>query len=104
MTRNEARNRLTAYSSRGIRAAVFGVIPKPVRNCPLKFCRLHNNPPSHRIREIFQIGQCRDNYVKPRDAARILRENDLKLAIADCPEVKALVNTILRASGGEVIR
>lgn len=63
----------------------------------------HNNPPAHRIKEIFEIGKSRDSYVKPRDAARILRTNDLQTAVAQCPELKALVNTILRLSGGEVI-
>lgn len=33
----------------------------------------HGRPPSHHIREIFRIGTCRDDYLKPRDAARILR-------------------------------
>ena len=63
----------------------------------------HDNPPSHRISEIFRIGKCRGHYVKPRDAGRILRDNDLSVAIDQCPELKALVNTILSASGGTVI-
>lgn len=63
----------------------------------------HNNPPARRIKEIFEIGKCRDSYVKPRDAARILRENDLAVAVSRCPELKALVNTILRACGGEAL-
>lgn len=63
----------------------------------------HNNPPAHRIRAIFEVGKCRDSYVKPRDAARILRENDLSVAVAHCSELKALVNTILGACGGAAI-
>jgi hypothetical protein len=63
----------------------------------------HQNPPAHRIREIFEIGKCRDSYVKPRDAARILRENDLSTAINQCLELKAFINTILSACGGSVI-
>jgi len=59
----------------------------------------HNNPPAHRIREIFQIGTCRDNYVKARDAGRILQGSDLAVSIARCSELKALVNTILTACG-----
>lgn len=62
-----------------------------------------NNPPAYRIKEIFEIGQCRDSYVKPRDASRILRENDLSAAINQCAELKAFVNTILSISGGQVI-
>jgi len=61
------------------------------------------NPPAHRIKEIFEIGKCRDSYVKPRDAARILRENDLAVAIDQCAELKAMINTILSVCGGPVI-
>jgi len=64
----------------------------------------HNNPPSYRIKEIFEIGKCRDSYVKLRDAGRILRENDLSVAINACAELKSLVNTILSACGGKVIQ
>lgn len=63
----------------------------------------HINPPAYRIKEIFEIGQCRDSYVKPRDAGRILRENDLLTAIKQCAELKAFVNTILSVCGGQVI-
>lgn len=63
----------------------------------------HNNPPAYRIREIFEIGGCRDSYIKPRDAKRILDENDLSVAIAQCSELKGLVNTILTVAGGETI-
>jgi hypothetical protein len=63
----------------------------------------HQNPPAYRIKEIFEIGKCRDSYVKPRDAARIFRENDLATAINQCSELKAFVNTILSISDGQVI-
>jgi hypothetical protein len=63
----------------------------------------HNKPPAHRIMEIFKTGQCRDSYVKPRDSARILREKDLSVAVDQCSELKALVNTILSVCGGAVI-
>lgn len=59
----------------------------------------HSSPPAYRIKEIFELGG-RRSYVKPRDAGRILRENDLSGAIGQCPELKALVNTILRVCGG----
>jgi hypothetical protein len=49
----------------------------------------HQKPPSAHIREIFRAGTCRDDYVKPRDAARILRDNDLGVAAEKCPELKA---------------
>jgi len=63
----------------------------------------HNKPPAHRIMEIFEIGRCRDSYIKPRDAGRILRDNDLSEAVSQCAELKALVNTILSVSGGTCI-
>lgn len=51
----------------------------------------------------WEAGQCRDSYVKPRDAERILRDNDLSLSIAQCPELKAFLNTIISICGGAVI-
>jgi hypothetical protein len=63
----------------------------------------HDRPPSKRIIELFQNGTLSRSYSKTRDAAAILRGNDLSVAIEACPELKALVNTILRLSGAEVI-
>jgi len=63
----------------------------------------HNNPPSYRIREIFRIGNRGKAYVKPRDAGRIFRDNDLSIAISRCRELKALVNTILVSCGGSPV-
>jgi hypothetical protein len=63
----------------------------------------HNNPPAYRVKEIFEIGKCRDSYVKTRDAGKILDQNDLIVAVNACDELKALVNTILKVSGGVAI-
>lgn len=63
----------------------------------------HHNPPAYRIKDIFEIGKCRDSYVKARDAARILRENDLGVAIGQCAELKAMINTILSLCRGPII-
>ncbi len=63
----------------------------------------HSNPPSYRIKEIFEVGSCRDSYVKPRDALRILKDNDLSIAVNRCAELKAFVSTILSISGRDVI-
>jgi hypothetical protein len=63
----------------------------------------HNNPPAHRIKAVFEVGRCRESYVKPRDAGRILRENDLSVAINQCSQLKAFVNTIISVSGGQVL-
>jgi hypothetical protein len=63
----------------------------------------HNKPPSYHIKEIFRIGSCRDDYSKVRDANRILRNQNLSVAAAVCPELKAFLNTILTLSGGQPI-
>jgi Domain of unknown function (DUF4276) len=63
----------------------------------------HNNPPAYRIKEIFEIGKSRYSYVKPRDARRILSTNDLGVAVAACPELKAFVNTIISVCGGSIL-
>ncbi|NET57993.1 MAG: DUF4276 family protein [Symploca sp. SIO2E6] len=55
----------------------------------------HQNPPSHWIKEIFEIGGCKTSYNKPIHGARILRDNDLMIAIQVCPELKAFVNRII---------
>lgn len=63
----------------------------------------HDKPPSRRIKEIFEAGRCGRSYVKRRDATRILENADLSIAVDKCPELRALVNTILEISGGAII-
>ena len=63
----------------------------------------HNSPPSYHVKEIFRIGNCRNHYVKPRDAGRILRDNNLSVAISQCSELKAFVNTILTTCGAQAV-
>lgn len=63
----------------------------------------HQHPPSHHIKDIFRMGSRHKDYIKPRDASRILRDNDLSVAIDMCPELKAFVNTILSLCGGTII-
>ena len=53
------------------------------------------NPPSRRLKEIFRRGQRRYDYVKSRDAGRILENADLTVAIKRCPELNALMQSIL---------
>jgi hypothetical protein len=64
----------------------------------------HDNPPAHRMNEVFRTGKKGKAYVKPRDAGRILRENDLSAAVSRCPELKAMVNTFLELCGKESIQ
>ncbi len=65
----------------------FGVHPEEVN---------HQNPPAHRLKKLFEAGECRDSYNKPRDAGRILKDNDLLVSINACPELKAFVNRIIK--------
>ena len=62
----------------------------------------HGNPPSRRIQEIFSRGG-RSRYSKSRDFGRILRDDDLSLAVSRCPELKDLINSILNICGGDLI-
>ncbi len=62
----------------------------------------HNNPPSYRIKEIFEQGK-RRSYNKARDAKSILDGENLMDAAVVCPELKAFLNTILFLCGGELI-
>ena len=63
----------------------------------------HGNPPSYRIKEIFEIGKCRDSYNKPRDANRILKDQDLTVAALKCPELRSFLNTFLSLCGAPAI-
>jgi len=62
----------------------------------------HEKPPAHRLHEIFKLGN-KYSYVKPRDADRILKENDLLVSAQICPELKSFLNTILKLCDGELI-
>jgi hypothetical protein len=64
----------------------------------------HDHPPSYHTKEIFEIGNCRDSYSKPRDANRILRNKDLTVAAAQCQELRSFLTTILTLSGGQALR
>lgn len=63
----------------------------------------HNKPPSRRISEIFEAGKSGRSYSKTRDAARILRDNDLIIAANACAELKGFINTILKLCEGECL-
>jgi hypothetical protein len=63
----------------------------------------HQNPPAARIKEVFRNGSRGRGYVKPRDADRILRGQDLLVSANKCPELKAMLNAILDLCGGEPI-
>lgn len=54
----------------------------------------HQKPPASHIKEIFQLGG-RQDYNKPIHGKRILKDNDLMIAIQACPEMKAFINQII---------
>ena len=61
----------------------------------------HSHPPSFHVKAIFRTGKGPRHYTKTRDAKRILQGQDLSVAAAACPELRAFLNTILTISGGE---
>lgn len=63
----------------------------------------HDRPPAHWLQEVFRTGSKGRAYVKTRDAARILRHQDLAIAAQACPELKAFLNTILALCGTAAI-
>ncbi len=54
----------------------------------------HDKSPAYHLKEVFRLGKHRE-YNKPREAEKILAQNDLSVAVGQCPELKSLVNTIL---------
>lgn len=63
----------------------------------------HDKPPSKWIKELFEIGTRGKSYSKQRDAEGVLRNNDLSIAISQCPELKSFINTILTICGATPI-
>jgi hypothetical protein len=57
----------------------------------------HGNPPSRRLRELYRTAG--KHYDKPRDALAILRDKDLSIAAAACPNLRALLVSLLELSG-----
>ncbi len=78
----------------GSNRAPFGPNPEQVD---------HMRPPAHRLQEVFRTGSRKRSYVKTRDAKRVLHREDLLVAAIACPELKALLNTILALCGGREI-
>jgi hypothetical protein len=55
----------------------------------------HGKSPAYLLEEVFRTGPKTHGYVKARDAGRILKDEDLSVAINACPELKAFVDTIV---------
>ncbi|MSP02744.1 MAG: DUF4276 family protein [Acetobacteraceae bacterium] len=54
----------------------------------------HDRPPATHLKELFLSGK-RRAYVKTRDGAAILRDQNLEVSAARCPELRAFLDTIL---------
>ena len=54
----------------------------------------HDQPPADRLKEVFRLSTKGRYYVKTRNTTRILRNQDLMVAVQACPELKSMVNTI----------
>jgi hypothetical protein len=63
----------------------------------------HNRPPAEVLKQVFLTGSHKKAYVKPRDAARILRGKDITVAAYACPELKEFLNTILVICGAATL-
>ena len=59
----------------------------------------HQKPPSKHLEEVFRSGQTKRSYSKIRDGVRILRDQDLAVSAAVCPELECFLNTILVLCG-----
>jgi hypothetical protein len=55
----------------------------------------HGKSPAYWLAEVFRTGPKTQSYKKTIDAGRILKDEDLMVAIHACSELKAFVNTIL---------
>lgn len=62
----------------------------------------HNKPPSMFLDQAYQTGKKRA-YRKTLDGIAILRNQDLAISAAACPELKAFLNTILSLSGAPTV-
>jgi hypothetical protein len=63
----------------------------------------HLRPPARVLAELFMRGPMGRKYIKTRDAARILRNQNIAIAATVCPELKAFLNTILTLSGASTL-
>jgi len=62
----------------------------------------HDKPPSRHLEVAYLTGKKRA-YRKTLDSIAILRDQDLAVAAAACPELKAFQNTLLSLAGGATI-
>jgi hypothetical protein len=61
----------------------------------------HDKPPAKHLEEIFRTGSKHRRYSKTRDCLAILAGQDLRASADRCGELKQMLNTILKLSGGD---
>jgi hypothetical protein len=59
----------------------------------------HGHTPSRHLQDVFLAGSKKRSYSKTRDAAAILRDQDLSVAASACPELQAFLDTVLALAG-----
>jgi hypothetical protein len=60
----------------------------------------HVRPPSEHLKELYRLAKTRPRkYIKTTEMNAILRGKDLTIAANQCPEFKALLNTLLQLGG-----
>lgn len=60
-----------------------------------------DHPPSRRLQELYSLAKPPQKYIKPIEMNAVLRGKDLTIAAEQCPEFRALLNTLLTVSGLE---
>jgi hypothetical protein len=61
-------------------------------------------PPSKHLAELYRLAKSRRySYDKARDGKAILQNKDLTQAANQCPELKSLLNTLLRCAGLDLL-
>lgn len=58
-----------------------------------------DHPPSRRLQELYNVARPPQKYIKPVEMNALLRGKDLTVVAGQCPEFKALLNTLLTLSG-----
>jgi hypothetical protein len=56
-------------------------------------------PPSKRLEELYRLAKPAQKYIKPIEMSVILKGKDLMIVAQQCPEFRALLNTLLHLSG-----
>lgn len=56
------------------------------------------NPPSQQLQRLYGLARPPQKYVKPIEMNALLRGKDLTIIAEECPEFKALLNTLLKLS------